>query len=205
MRWLALLALLCGCYVYSYPVTKEVVSGSIYEVKTGDIQGTTFVVAPGYLMTAGHMCKWGAADGAAYSLGGMGIEVHRVIWSYPDPDLCIYSASPNVTARPLVIAAHPPKIGEAMETQGWPNGTPAISTGVVDGEDTVTAPTDHGASGSPVYTKHGVFGVLVSLRDDEKPGFKFVELSQMMAFFEFAEVPVTIEPTDNIWTDSEFD
>jgi hypothetical protein len=170
---LSLLALLSACYLHSWPVTSAAVQESTYKITDGEYQGTAWKVAPGYIMTAGHMCVSNADVFTILASNGRMVKADPVEYEKsegPEADLCVLKLRQDLPGRPLVLADHLPEPGAQSGYVGYPKGVWASQTGKVVyypksdiypiGAVGSTAACDHGASGSAFFTKEGVFAVL---------------------------------------------
>lgn len=183
---LSLVFLFClsACYLKHYPVTPQVVQAGTYEMFVdagifGHAQGTAWAVDEHHLVTAGHMCENKAESSILKStVNQRHIRAKAVLWEMGldgHTDLCLLQTDQRLDG-PLVIARHMPYLGQDVTFVGWPLGVSVVSKGKyigdVDGPDehlndnVFTAPCDHGASGSAVFTSEGVWGVLVRVRTD---------------------------------------
>lgn len=156
--------LLPSCYLKSYPVTPEVAENSTYRLSTPEVTGTAWVVAPHFVVTAGHLCD---KDGPyVLEQDGWSTTAERVIWTTsigPARDACIMY-SPKELARPLVLAKGEPAIGTPSGYVGYPYGEYGAHQGVYEGNGASSAWCAPGASGSAQFTAYGVWGVLVDLK-----------------------------------------
>jgi len=164
--------------------------GSIYKVFTPDgSQGTAWVVAPHYLVTAGHVCDGEDGIFLLEQEDGLKLSAKRVVWSLSKDsdeevplDACLMY-SEFTLGKPLPLAAEMPAIDTPVEYVGYPQGFlyhgHGVYAGDVDGpaqnwnDYFSTTPCDHGASGSAMYSEDGVYGILVRLYYDGegiKPG-----------------------------------
>lgn len=174
MRLFALILLFSGCYLDHYPVTPPVAARGVYMLVAGDYQGTAWAVDPHHLVTAGHMCE--DPDAHPYITNGVrNFPVSVVEWqdtADDTSDICVLEAPTRVNFTwPIIIADRMPRLGETAHYTGYPLGVWHEGTGKYLGDTdgpnshsddyTFDAACDHGASGSPVYTSRGVWGVLV--------------------------------------------
>lgn len=118
------------------------------------------------LMTAGHVCD---TPGASFDLMGRDSKHYRavVVSAAKEPDLCILRAEPETPGMPLGLALNMPDYGDTVSYVGaplgiWGDGMAPYYVGHYAGADLVSIPGFGGASGSAVWTKEGVIGVLVS-------------------------------------------
>jgi hypothetical protein len=203
---------LAGCYLHSYPVTPTVAEAGTYELFSDDSQGTAWAVDARHLVTAGHMCEGEGRDYVAVGSTGRRVRAQSVQWEYGHSglaDVCLLESAVDLPA-PLIIADRMPAIGDPVGFVGWPMGSFTRSAGKylgdVDGPDSTmndavfTAPCDHGASGSAVFTSRGVWGVLVRVRTDGgvlHPGTEgcvAIPLPQLRAFLDDSPVRFTVTP-----------
>jgi hypothetical protein len=183
---LSLMFIFClsACYLKHYPITPQVAQNGTYEMfvdvgMLGTAQGTAWAVDEHHLVTAGHMCDEMAEVSVLKStISERRIRAKAVLWEMgPDghTDLCLLKTEQKLDG-PLVIAKHMPYIGQDVTFVGWPLGVSVVSEGKYIGDmdgpffhlndDVFTAPCDHGASGSAIFTDRGVWGVLVRVRTD---------------------------------------
>jgi hypothetical protein len=174
---LRLLLLLClsACYFRAVPLTPTVVSSSTYKVLTPIGGGTAFAVSKRFLVSAGHVCEMAGPFRAKSNYRSF--TVTPVVWWDDDEglrDVCVLRSDVDMDSW-LTISSTMPKKGDKIGYVGFPRleygEFDGFYLGDVDGDETmnddvITAPCDHGASGSPVYASGGVFGVLVRLRTD---------------------------------------
>ncbi len=177
MKTLLPLAVLAGCQ-FSSPMTPSAAEQGTYELFVDDSQGTGWAIDEHHLVTAGHMCTDGVGSKlAARTSTGFQFQTEVVDYEMdgyedektPLKDACLlYSERP--LAAPLPLAAEMPAVGTEAWFVGYPLGTYVKSVGTYLGDTdgvqkwndyTVSAPCDHGASGSAFFTDEGVFGVLV--------------------------------------------
>lgn len=163
------LSLLIGCYPKSHPitlVTPPVVESSTYLIHNGEIQGTAWVVAEGFVATAGHICEdYNGSNFTLKSSTGRQVIAHPFNWEMSDDshaDVCLLKVDGHI-GRPLTLASSPPPIGALDFYIGYPKGEFHKGAGFVT-KNGSSAPCDHGASGSAVATEMGVYGVLVQER-----------------------------------------
>lgn len=169
---------LAGCYLRNYPVTEYVVYNGTYQIIGAVGGGTAWAVDSNHLITAGHMCEVRDQEFIAISLNRR-FRAKSVYWEYSDTygkaDLCVLETDTKMP-DPLVIADRMPAFEEKVEYAGYPLGHYYHGVGIYLGDrdgqdesandDVFTAPCDHGASGSAVFTRRGVWGVLVRVRTD---------------------------------------
>ncbi len=129
-------------------------------------------------------------------------------------DLCLLKTDFDLPSS-LVIADRMPLVGEDIGYVGWPLGSKVVAHGKylgdLDGPDedsnnsAFSAPCDHGASGSAVFTSRGVWGVLVRLRTDggkihdPSEGCVAIPLKQLKEFLDdnkidYASTPEPVSP-----------
>lgn len=177
MKSLCALALLAGCQI-TPPTTPKATEEATYKLFDDLGQGTGWAVDEHHMVTAGHMCADADTGGmlTARTSDGLQFQVVVIDWELTTSfdsdvlkDVCLlYSARP--LPAPLALAADLP----AKDTEAWfvgyPKGQRVKSVGFYVGDTdgvqvwddyVVTAPCDHGASGSAYVTEAGVFGVLV--------------------------------------------
>lgn len=165
----------CHFHVTEAPAVKE---SSTYLAYADGSQGTAWAVGRHHLVTAGHVCSDAVGTALKYvaveSNTGERFRTEVVEVQYNDlvvSDVCLLE-SPRELPAPLSVADRMPAPGDAVEYTGYPHGHLVHATGVysgdVDGDGVwsdfaMTAPCNHGASGSAVLSKGRVFGVLVRL------------------------------------------
>lgn len=155
-------------------LTSERVRASTFKIITPTMaSGTAWVYQDDKVVTAGHICDEGPGDFVLISYTGIKSLAHPIKWANDDDtmmDICLMEA-PGVRDG-LPVLGMMPMVGEAVGYVGYPLGKYKESTGRyvgdVDGPDmyddyTATVDCDHGASGSAMYTRYGVYGVLVRL------------------------------------------
>jgi hypothetical protein len=158
------------------------------------------------------MCEVQNEDMVVISLNRR-FRAKSVLWEYSDTygkaDMCILYTSTTLP-DPLVIADRMPAINDLVEWTGYPQGHYGHSKGKYVGDldgkegsandDVVLAPSDHGASGSAVFTARGVVGVLVRARTDGgfvhpgEDGFVMVPLPELIQLLKDAGVNYTVTP-----------
>lgn len=178
-----ILLTLSSCYLKQYPVTPEVADSATYMFMANDsYQGTAWAVNDHTLITAGHMCDANEDNYVAVGTTGRSFRAHSLAWEHGGKglaDLCaLHTDAPLPNS--LIIADVMPNIGDKVWYNGFPKGKYVRETGKyigdTDGKDAhfndfvATAPEDHGASGSAMYTTRGVWGVLVRIRTDDMHG-----------------------------------
>lgn len=177
MKPLLGLALIAGCQ-FSPPMTPSAAEEGTYELFDSEGQGTAWAVDEHHMVTAGHMCTDGKGAGlTARTADGFQFRVEVVDYdldgydddSAPKKDVCLLH-SDRPLPHPLPLAEEMPAVGTEAWFVGYPRHTYVKSVGEylgdIDGiqhwnDYAVSAPADHGASGSAVFTADGVFGVLV--------------------------------------------
>lgn len=201
MKTLILLAALSGCYNARFPVTPDIATQGTYQVVSSQLSGTAWAVDEHNFITAGHVCEWGDQEVVLVS-GARRIPVERVTWSFEmktgGADICLlHSNYPLATG--LVLATEMPAVGTDVCYVGFPREVFVQRCGHYIGNSETDISTDHGASGSPVFSKDGVFGVLVSLRPepDMTPddGFVLAGLSQIQGLI--VDLPVSPDRAPN--------
>ncbi len=174
-----LLLLASSCYRSRYPLLPTNVQPGVYKIAYPGGSGTAWVVSKHYAITAGHVCE---QFESTYVLLGT-VErypVERVAWEYGtgERDLCLLYSRADLGSG-LIVADKMPRKGEAVSYIGYPRGEYIEADGVflgdIDGDReynnaAFSAPCAPGASGSPVYTTGGVWGVLVRVRTDGTSG-----------------------------------
>jgi hypothetical protein len=183
VKFLCTLAALAGCTPpptvqsaqrHTAPLNAAEVDASTYLADTGVGTGTAWVVSPGYLMTAGHVCAMSLNTGAIWLKNPAG-EVIRAeprvfeVSRGPGADLCVL-VTEGPTAPPLPLAGREPPVGAPDSMVGYPLGEHSVVTGQYLGHDQSSDPTDHGNSGSPMFSPTGVYGLCVQLHEDGSPG-----------------------------------
>lgn len=198
MKFLVFLAL-GACYNARYPITPNVAERDTFEVVSSQLSGTAWAVDPYNFVTAGHVCEWGDQE-VVLVHGARRIPVVRVAWNFEmqpcGADVCLlHSDYPLATG--LVLAKEMPKAGTAVCYVGYPQGEYTEACGHYLGDNQTDFPTDHGASGSPVFSQDGVFGVLVSARPGHAitDGFVVANLSQIQGLI--ADLPVSPDFSPN--------
>lgn len=144
------------------PALIERVRPSVVVIRTDVALGSGFVVGGGLIATNRHVledAKFASvqfSDGAKYAVEG-------IVYDGGDLDLCIVRCKDlsSGNAKPLPIAAAPPRQGEGVFTFGAPKGLEfSVSQGIVsanrviDGVEFVqtTAPISQGNSGGPLLS-----------------------------------------------------
>lgn len=188
-----LLALaLAACAVPRAPATPRLTDDSTYEAATEDMQGTAWAVAPGYLVTAGHLCVSAMPGDVVWvrSSGAWFMPAHVVAFEQstgPEADACVLRTD-GPTAAPLVLAPEPPA-GTADWIAGYPLGVHTVSRGHYDGHGLTSADADHGSSGGPVSDAAGVYMIVIQLRPDGKPGCAGTPIREVRRLLDAAHVP----------------
>lgn len=172
--------------VFKY--TPESVVNSVYLVDiftaTGAqiSSGTAWKYDEDIVISAGHVCD---SPGHFILTNYKGeLFIARPIRFTEDPDLCIMSA-PGVTGPSLNRFASV-DYGDEVWYTGAPRGLfgkgfAPFDKGHVAGEGVALLLADLGASGSPMYTKDGVVGVLVGTWGNTKI-FKFETVDKLREF-----------------------
>lgn len=182
MRYILILLFVIGCNSQTrpiYPVTPVAVAESTFRVDIAIDDkplgfGTAWVVKYdedtdySFLLTAGHVCdmpvpvKWylRSKDDVVY-------KATEFVTLSIEPDLCLLKIK-GFLARPLHLARKEPKYGDPVAYVGapaadWGEGVAPYVSGNYMGHGRISTATAPGASGSPVFTKNGVFGVLVTV------------------------------------------
>jgi hypothetical protein len=161
--------------VSGYPTDADRAAGATYlvEILVAGVplgSGTAWVIRRTgdsvELMTAGHVCD---TFGAAYDLLGRDSAHYpaTVVSTSKDPDLCLLRAEPETPGMPLGLALAMPNYGDVVSYVGaplgiWGDGMAPYYVGRYAGSNLVSIPGFGGASGSAVWTRQGVIGVLVS-------------------------------------------
>lgn len=180
-----------------WPVTPNVAAESTYKitvefsaipgVPVAMSSGTAWTVAVkdgwSYVMTAGHVC--------ALEVPGAPIKKFQLIASNDDAydvtlaaldhdpedvskDLCLLKIE-GYLSDPLMISRTDPRYNDPLAYVGapagaWGNGMAPTFVGVECGGQHFCGPTTQGASGSAIFTRDGVIGVLVRVNMQ----FKFI-------------------------------
>lgn len=160
------------------PSMTEQASSATYQMFTPDrAQCTAWAVDDHHVISAGHCCD----EEGTYTLIGEHFKtVYATVVAYQDEDfddgppvdVCLLQSTESVGPG-IPLAKELPEPGDTVGFVGYPLGKRTVSTGEyvgdVDGpfqfydDYTATAPCDHGASGSAMYSAAGVYGVLVRL------------------------------------------
>ncbi len=157
-------------------VTPESAEAATYMILTpGGSLGTAWAVDDRHVITAGHVCKDGVGDFVLKSTTGRMMTATALAWEDDDEDMtdiCVLEAHSELGPA-LPLASEMPREGDVVGFVGYPLGVLTHSEGAyvgdVDGPVRIgndyvsTAPCDHGASGSAMYYRDGVYGVLVRL------------------------------------------
>jgi hypothetical protein len=153
--------------------TPDGVKDSVYKIvaiQGGENQwsGTAWKLSEGFMMTAGHVCDTAGEDGFTFRVMSRWNKEYpvEVIKFSREPDLCLLSA-PHVPGDPMGTLTLTPAYGETIWYSGAPvgvfgDGTVPFAEGVYIGGYKAMIAGYPGASGSAMYTKNGVFGVLVA-------------------------------------------
>lgn len=173
--FLVLLCLFSGSATASQSAeyTPSGVKDSVYKIvalQNGEQQwsGTGWKLSDGSMMTAGHVCDTEGQDGFTFR------AINRWNQEYPvkvvkfsrDPDLCLISA-PHVPGPTMNRFTAVPLYGSPIWYSGAPvgvfgDGTVPFAQGAYIGGNKAMIAGYPGASGSAMYTRDGVFGVLVA-------------------------------------------
>lgn len=142
------------------PVT---VVDSVYQLKAPDWTGTGWKIDATHMMTAGHVCD-GADELTAVSRWNAEYPV-KIIKFSREPDLCLIDAE-GVPGPGLDKMVRIPAYGDEVWYLGaphgvWGDGTAPFGKGFYIGGERMMIAGYPGASGSPVFTRDGVFGILV--------------------------------------------
>lgn len=167
--------------------------------------GTSFVyqeeAGESLLLTAGHVCNSG------FEVPGLDVEIKieglgplhiRVMnqfgQSWPatmvkkssNPDLCILKVQGHIS-RPLPLADAMPEWSERVSYIGGPRGfygegVAMYYEGFYSGANVLSVFTAPGASGSPAFTKNGVFGVIVAVHQLSESIVMIVTLDRIKKF-----------------------
>lgn len=181
-------------------------------VEPGQSFGTAWVAFndrdSSYLVTAGHVCAKGIAE-IPKELGGGFLMVDTTYTlrgqdsaEYPadlyvrsdEPDLCILKTR-TVIGPAMFISGTNPYYDEPIAYVGAPamvygDGMAPMFRGTYAGGTLVTAPTAGGASGSAVFTSHGVIGVLVMVNRRFSSLTYIVSRQDLLAFLREHRLPV---------------
>lgn len=130
--------------------------------------GTGWKIKEGYLLTAGHVCDPEGQDGFTFRAVSKWNQEYplQVVKFAHDPDLCLLSA-PHIPGPILPKLIDVPDYGSTIWYSGAPvgvfgDGTVPFGRGFYIGGNKAMIAGYSGASGSPMYTEKGVFGVLVA-------------------------------------------
>lgn len=149
------------------------VQPSVYKVKVFDLDGeyagsgTAWKFADESFMTAGHVCD-GAGSLRLVNEFGQEYPVVEFDGVHTDEiDFCFLHA-PNVPGAPLKMTLDFPQkyetvywVGATLSIYDEDDGaTPGGPGTYVGGEVCIVPGTGEGASGAPIFTKNGVFGIL---------------------------------------------
>lgn len=153
--------------------TPEGVVNSVYKIvaiQDGDTQwsGTGWKVSEGFMMTAGHVCDTEGQDGFTFrAIGRWNQEYPVTVVKFSrDPDLCLISA-PHLPGPSMSRFSVMSYYGADLWYSGAPvgvfgDGTVPFAKGVYIGGNKAMIAGYPGASGSAIYTKDGIVGVLVA-------------------------------------------
>jgi len=175
---LALGLLLVSCHVQRYTVNMKAATSGTYKVFSEDAQGTAWAIDDHHLVTAGHLCET-FSDHFILISGSWRFQAKSVLWEKSretgHKDLCLLETE-GTLPDPLTLSDRMPRVGEDIHYVGFPLGKYTEQDGKyvgdLDGDEydwndaVFSAKCDHGASGSAVFFKRGVWGVLVRLRTD---------------------------------------
>jgi hypothetical protein len=154
-------------------------------------------------MTAGHICAEAMGPHLRIEANsGWTFPATPVLWEHSEvdwtKDLCLVHTGTDL-GKPLILADKMPAKGDEIRYVGYPNNFYTSEKGIYLGDNEGTAPVDHGASGSAVFTPQGVVGVVVRLRTDLGkviPGEKLVPLSELRSFLNGSGVSPQDAPDD---------
>jgi hypothetical protein len=161
--------------------------------------GTGFAIGDHTALTAGHMCAIaaGSKDTTMWlEHGNAFILAHVVAWELtPDPsaDLCVLHTDAQL-GPPMILAATDPPTFAQDTIVGYPHGEYAETHGTYVGEGLTTAHSDHGSSGSPAWTPHGVYGVVVQGWADGSLRAAVCPLKEIKRFLDELGVSYTTGP-----------
>jgi hypothetical protein len=185
MKFICLVLALAACGNISRPdkptdaVSMEdlAVASTYMLLSPGGSQCTAWSVNDHYLVSAGHCCD----EPGEYTLVNEDLKVAKATVVAAEDmvpnegapvDVCVLKTTTNVGPG-LPLAPAMPTPGTRMGYVGYPLGEYTIATGEYVGDIdgpyadwdnfASTAPCDHGASGSGLYTEAGAYGVLVRL------------------------------------------
>lgn len=161
------------------PINAEIATAATFMILAPDgSQGTGWAVGEHLLVTAGHVCDGGQGQYVAVSPDLQVISVRtlfaedRYFEDRPPIDICVMGTDDKFSVV-LPLAPQMPHVGQRAEYVGFPMSVYKHSVGEykgdIDGPDyflsdyASTAPCNHGASGSAMFTEDGVYGVLVRL------------------------------------------
>jgi len=159
-----------GCYFQTYPVTPSIEDDSTFSVWLPVGQGTAWVVAPGWLMTAGHVCI-AQTDGNQVILRSsagrilVGHWLEAELSDGPGADACLIHTEAELPP-PLVLMRHAPAKGTHDFIVGYPRGAHARTFGEYLGGDESSSPIQPGSSGSAVATAEGVYMMATHIHND---------------------------------------
>lgn len=213
-KLLLLTALLTSCYRGRYPVTPSVAESSTYKIFNEDAMGTAWAIDRHHVVTAGHVCeqldheKFMLVSSTERRIPAVMVE-SEMSKTNGLADLCVLETRAEV-GEGLIIADRMPKVGDKVGYVGYPNGIHYVGEGKYEGDvdgpdehyndDATSAPCDHGASGSAMFTSRGVFGVLVRLRTDGgyvhpgEEGCVVIPLKELKSFLKDAGVKYETTP-----------
>lgn len=154
--------------------TPESVAASIYKIQAyqnGDAQwsGTGWMLGPDTMISAGHVCDPEGEDGFTFrAISKWNQEYPLTVKRFSrDPDLCVLEAKHVPFGMVLNKLTFNPPYGATIWYSGAPiglfgDGTVPFAKGYYIGGNKAMIAGYGGASGSPMYTENGVFGVLVA-------------------------------------------
>jgi hypothetical protein len=136
----------------------------VYQLRAEDWTGTGWKIDAIHMMTAGHVCDGAGGELTAVSRWNAEYPV-KVIKFSRSPDLCLIDAE-GVPGAGLDKMVAIPTYGDEVWYTGapagvWGDGTAPFGKGFYIGGERMMIAGYPGASGSPVFTRAGVFGILV--------------------------------------------
>lgn len=161
-----------------------------------------------YLMTAGHVCEKALAE-VPEELGGGYVPVRtdytlraqdsseysaELYVRSDEPDLCLLRTR-SVIGPAMAVSAQDVFYDEPVAYVGAPamvygDGMAPMFRGTYAGGNLVTIPTAGGASGSAVFTSHGVIGVLVMVNRHLNTLTYIVPRSDLLGFAREHRLPI---------------
>lgn len=185
MKTLVLLALLLVACQPVPPMTPSLAEEATYKTLTGDSLGTSFAISEHYLLTAGHMCdgvKKVALEGTNHVRFAADVVDYELDYD-TNADICLLHTDRKLP-QSVSFALQMPSAGDEVWYVGYPLGDFTKGVGVYVGDTdeahnndfTSSAPCDHGASGSAMFSASGVYGILVRLQVFEAPPSMLDEL-----------------------------